>query len=126
MIILGIDYGLRKAGLALAVGPLAEPLRVIRAKTRSELIEKIKDVVSAEEAEKVVVGVSEGEMASESKMFASELSQAINIPVELQDETLSTHEAQTRSMEAGIKRSKRKAMEDAFAAAIILQNYLEK
>jgi len=46
-------------------------------------------------------------------------------PVETFDETLSTYNAQRASIEAGMKRKKRKDMEDAYAATLILQGYLD-
>lgn len=125
MKILGIDYGRSKVGLALADGPLAEPLKVIRYKYGDLLIDEIKKIIEKEEIEKVVVGVSEGEMGEESKNFALAISHLpLAISVETFDETLTSHDAQTLSIEAGIGRKKRKEMEDAYAAAIMLQNYL--
>ncbi len=125
MKILGIDYGRSKVGLALADGPLAEPLKVIRYKDGDLLINEIKKIIEKEEIEKVVVGVSEGEMGEESKNFALAISHLpLAISVETFDETLTSHDAQTLSIEAGIGRKKRKEMEDAYAAAIMLQNYL--
>ena len=46
-------------------------------------------------------------------------------PVETFDETLSTHDARRVSIEEGMKRKKRKGMEDAYAATIMLQGYLD-
>ena len=48
------------------------------------------------------------------------------IPVIYQDERLTTKESQRLSIEAGIKRKKRRTLEDAYSAALILQAYLEK
>lgn len=120
MVILGIDYGKSKVGLAIAEGPLAQPVGVIRYSDRIELLNKIKRAIEDNNAEKVVIGVSEGEIGKESQEFARE------IGAETFDETLSTREAQRLSMEAGIQRKKRRQMEDAYAAAIMLQSYLDK
>ena len=49
----------------------------------------------------------------------------LNVPVETFDETLSTQDAQRMSKEAGIKQKRRHLMEDAYAAAIMLQNFLD-
>ena len=124
MRILGIDYGKKKIGLAVSDGPLAEPLKVIRFKTKEEAIIKVEKVVKVEQVEQLVVGVSEGKMGEESKRFGEKLKRTLDIAVEFQDETLSSIEAQRLSIEAGIKRKKRKEMEDAYSAALILQNYL--
>lgn len=119
MRILGIDYGRSKIGLAIAEGPLAQPMGVIRYSNLGELIVKIKNIIEDDDIDKVIVGVSEGEMAKESKEFAKSIG-ALTF-----DETLSTWEAQKLSIEAGIRRKKRQQMEDAYAATIMLQGYLD-
>ncbi len=116
---LGIDYGRSKIGLAVSEGILAEPMQVIRYKDTKVLEQKIKEIVETEKIKKIVVGVSEGAMGKESREFAKRLG------AETFDETLSSQDAQRLSIEAGISQKKRKGMEDAYAAAIILQNYLD-
>jgi len=125
MKILGIDYGRRKIGLAIAEGPLAEPLRVIRYKDTEKLSGEIIKIIEKENVEKVVIGVSEGAMGEESKNFSINFGKMLNIPVETFDETLSTQDAQMLSREAGIHQKKRHQMEDAYAACVMLQNYLD-
>lgn len=125
MNILGIDYGRSKIGLAIAGGSLADPLQVIRYTDTKTLVDKLIKVIEEESIEKVVFGVSEGEMAKESKNFSINLGKIIKIPVETFDETLSTQDAQRMSREAGIGPKRRHQMEDAYAAAIMLQNYLD-
>jgi len=124
MKILGIDYGQRKVGLALSVGKLAYPFDVLRFKDEGELMVKLQTVVKEEGVEKIVLGVSEGQMAKETKRFGKRLEAKVNLPVEFFDETLTTKEAQDLAIEAGINRKKRKALEDAYAASVILDNYL--
>ncbi len=119
MKILGIDYGRKKIGLAIADSSLSEPLRVIRYKDIKILSEQIKQAVEQEKIEKIIVGISEGEMGEESKRFAK------RIGAETFDETLSTHAAQKLSREANVPRKKRKNLEDAYAAAVMLQSYLD-
>ena len=119
MKILGIDYGKRKIGLAIADGPLAEPWKVIRYKDKESIEKDVKNIAKEEGIQKVVVGISEGIMGEESKNFAQSLGATTF------DETLSTQEAQKLSREAGIGQKKRHEMEDAYAAAIMLQNFLD-
>lgn len=119
MKILGIDYGESKIGLAVSESSLAYPLRVLRIKEGDDPIKKIKDIAEEEGIDKIVVGISEGVTGEKSKEFAEKLG------AETFDETLTTQSAQELSREAGIKRKKRKDMEDAYAASIILQNYLD-
>lgn len=112
MKILGIDYGRSKIGLAIAEGGLAEPWKVVEP-------EEVKIILEQEKFDKVVVGISEGEMGEESKRFAE------SIGAGTFDETLTSQDAQRLSREAGVGQKKRRGMEDAFAAAIMLQNYLD-
>lgn len=125
MKILGIDYGRSKVGLAVGESGLAEPLKVIHYKSNESLCEEINRVVEAENIEKIVVGVSEGEMAEESKEFAESIGKLLKVSVDLSDETLTSEDAQRLSREAGISQKKRHEMEDAYAAALMLQNYVD-
>ena len=126
MKILGIDYGRRKIGLAVADGSLSEPLQVIRYKDIKILSEKLKKIIKENKIEKVVIGISEGKMAEETEKFLSAIRYTLlPIPVETFDETLSTHMAQELSKETNVSRKKRKNLEDAYAAAVMLQSYLD-
>ncbi|MBI2103574.1 Holliday junction resolvase RuvX [Candidatus Woesebacteria bacterium] len=116
-----------KVGIALGDtdSALAEPCKILRYSDTRILSAKIKRIVKDEGVEKIVVGVSEGKMAGETKEFGKLLEQELKIPVVFQDETLTTADAQALSIEAGINRKKRKGMEDAFSAALILQKYFD-
>ncbi len=116
---LGIDYGRSKIGLAVGIGSLAEPLRVIHVSSFEDAVQKIKKEIGLESPDRIVVGISEGEMGEESKKFAEEIGATTF------DETLTSRDAQKLSMEAGINRKKRREMEDAYAASLMLQNYLD-
>ena len=50
-ILLGIDYGSKKLGLALATSKIAEPLRVVRFDSFDEVIDKISIVIKEENIE---------------------------------------------------------------------------
>lgn len=126
MRLLGIDYGLRKIGLAVATGTLAEPFRVISVSSRQEALEKLEKIVKSEGIEKIVVGVSEGEMGKASEDFGKELERYFKIAVDFEDETLTSQDSLRLGVEAGMKRKKRKEMEDAFAASVMLQSYIER
>jgi len=121
----GIDYGQSKIGIAVGIGTLAEPLKVVRVSSFADALEKIEKEVELMKPDKVVVGVSEGEMGKESLEFSLSLGKVLEIPVETYDETLSTQDAQQLSRQAGIRQKRAKEMEDAYAASIMLQNYLD-
>ena len=119
MRILGIDWGERKIGLAISEEGLAEPLGIILI---SNIKNKILDICQRQEIEKIVIGLPEGKMARKVKKIAAELAEMTGLPVEFQDETLTSHEAIVKMRQIG----KRIKQEDAISAALILQAYLEK
>jgi len=126
MKILAIDYGRAKLGLALAESKIAEPYSVIRYRDIKILREKLKEIIKKNRIDKVVVGISEGKMGEEARAFSLSLRKILSIPIDTFDETLTTQDAQKKAIEAGVKRKRRKGLEDAYAAAIILENYLDQ
>ena len=122
---MGIDYGKRKIGIALGDERLVEGLTVVRYEDEKKALEKIVKIIKKEKVNEIVVGVSEGQIGEESRKFGEKLGKKVNLPVHFQDETLTTQDAQALSIIAGIKRKKRRALEDAYSAALILQNYLD-
>lgn len=125
MTTLGIDWGKAKLGLALASGSFAEPYQVIRYSDTKALKDSIREIVGKEKVEAIVLGISEGQSASLARKFGEEVLEDLGIKVIYFDETLSTIEARQMAIEAGIKRKKRRELEDAFAAAVTLQSYLD-
>lgn len=125
MNVLGIDYGRRKIGLALSTGYIAAPHSVLRVSSWQEAFRKVVKVVQVEKARKVVVGVSEGEMGEEQKTFAKELARNVGLKVNTWDETLTSRQAQVLARQAGLGQKRRREFEDAFAASVMLQSYLE-
>jgi putative Holliday junction resolvase len=121
MNLLGIDFGEKKIGLALATGPLAEPIGVIK---NSKLKSQISKLCQDHGIEKIVIGISEGTMAEKTKKFSQELAEIMGLPIEFQDETLTTNEAIVKMKEAGKKI--KNIDEDSFSAALILQSYLDR
>ena len=126
MKIISFDYGLKKIGVAVSMGSLAEPLVVIRGENEKQMLEKALDIVESERPDKIIVGLPEGSVAHFAKTFGDELSLVSKIPVEFVDETLSTFDAKQLSIAAGMRRKKRHDLEDAFSAAVILQRYLDE
>ena len=108
--ILGIDYGQRYLGLALSAGELAEPKGTIETKQ----IEVLEAKITQWGITKVVVGLSEGKMAEETKVWGKKLEKMLQLPVVFVDETLS-------SQEAGADKDNHSK-----AAAVILQRYLDE
>lgn len=123
--LLGIDYGRSKIGLSFGQGTLAGPLKVIRFSSSNEMFAKLVQVINSDQYQKIIVGVSEGDMAEEIKNFIKALAKHTSVPVEEFDETLTSKDAQELSLQAGVNRKKRKQMEDAYAATLMLQAYLD-
>ena len=69
---------------------------------------------------------SEGQSVEMARAFGDELSKLVDVPINYQDERLSTVTAQKILIESGMCREKRKDKVDSIAATIILQTYLDK
>ncbi len=129
MNILGIDFGLKKIGLALAdsQSKLAIPWGTMEVKSNlDEVVRKIKDLCHREKVGKIIVGLPESGLVEKIKRFGDNLAQATNLPVFYEDESLTSKEALAKMIESGIKKKARRKKEDQIAAALILQNYLER
>lgn len=136
---LGIDYGLRRIGLALsdASGTLASPLTVLaRPRSERETLKLVRAEVTRLAAESdglaaVVVGWprrldgTPNDQTPIVEAFAQALRAAVPVPVVLQDERLTSHEADERLAFGERDWKKRKQKLDAAAAAIVLQDYLD-
>ena len=123
---LGIDYGKKKVGLSISEGNFASPFKVIQVSSLEDALQKILSVIKKEEIDKVVIGSAE---SGEAKNITKKFINALSIPprrwdiVEV-DEILSSHDAATKMIEMGVSKKSRKE-DDAYAASIILQNYLD-
>lgn len=126
---LGLDFGEKKIGLALSAGEISRPFLILRIKNQELGIKEISRICQKEEIKKIVIGIPEADQESDIvekiRQFAVKLSHVVKLPVVFQDETLTSKEALQRMIEAGKGRKKRRE-EHAFAAAIILQEYLDK
>jgi len=126
MRMLGIDFGGKKIGLSFSEGKIAFPYKVLRIKEGEEAFEKVLKEVSSLKVDLVVIGrVNQGKMKREIELFAKKLSKHFKVKIRYQDETLTSKEAQLLTIQAGIKRSKRKLLEDAYSATLILQNFID-
>ena len=131
--VLGVDYGSKRIGLAISRGTLATPLLVIQnqpyfakaSQGKQSPITKIKKICEEEAVEKIVMGLSENEMAEKTKIFVKKLQAAIKLPLEYFDETLSSQAVEKKLKSQSIKKSKRSGAIDHYAAAEILQEWLD-
>ena len=123
-IYLGVDYGRKHIGLAIADGPLASPLGTVSGENESAAISKIVGMAAAHEVEGIVVGCPEGVLEAVVKRFANDLASRAPCPVMLHPETLSTKEALAALRAVGAKRKKLQN-DHVYAACLILEDYLE-
>jgi len=133
---LGIDFGLKRVGLAMSdpAGSMAFPYRTVERTEkggRDALFAELASIVHSESVEAVVVGwpaPAEGRdslTARQASNFAASLARRVPVPVKLMDETLSSEEALEDLREAGVRKSRRKAVLDQQAAVLILRSYLD-
>lgn len=127
MNILGIDYGRKKIGLAQGdtLTKLAIPLKVLKVASALEAVTKVVDLADELGVGTIVVGLSGKEMADETQVFAATLKEKVSVPLVFVDENFTTQMAQQKALSAGMKAGKRRSLEDAFAAALILQEYFD-
>ncbi len=134
MIILSVDYGDVRTGVAVCdkFEILASPVCVIEEKDANRLAEKICKITTEQKAEIIVLGLpknmdsSEGFRAQQCKEFAELLKEKSGLTVELQDERLTTVSAHNALNAVNVRGKKRKAVVDAVAAVMILQDYIDK
>lgn len=131
--VLGLDLGDARIGVAVSDPDrrVAVPIGTVQVGRPPGELKAIAALVSEHEANLVVLGdpVSmggeRGPRAALAAEFAEALRAIVRVPVVLQDERLTTVEAERRLREAGVKGRDRRAVVDAAAAQLILQSWLD-
>lgn len=129
---MAVDYGDSHTGLACCdrTETLASPLGVIDEKNFNICAEKVAAASAEYEAGLIVVGNplnmngSAGPRSEICKSFAELLKNYVEVPVVMWDERASTVTAHQMMNEVNKRGKKRKAVIDAVAAAVILENYM--
>ncbi len=132
MKILAVDLGKARTGLAICDENevLASPAGVIPEWNRDRLARRIAQEAESRAARMIVVGLprnmdgSEGTSAQEARSFAESLRSLVPVPVVMQDERGTTITAHSYLNDTNTRGKKRKAVVDAVAATVILQNFL--
>ena len=133
MKIMAVDYGNTRTGIAFCDKNeiLASPYDVINESYLPKLVEKLASVAENEKAEQVIIGLprnmdgSYGFRCDECKKLGDELSKRIDIPIDYQDERLTTVMAHNALSENNVRGKKRKETVDAVSAVMILQSYID-
>lgn len=133
---LGLDLGTKTLGMALSdrTGLIASSYGTIRFENEDydSLLPKIKEIVENEEVDIIVLGLplnmnnSVGERANKTIMFKDKLSEYLNMEIYMQDERLSSVEANNYLIQSDMSRKKRKTKVDSVAATIILETFMER
>lgn len=133
MIILAVDYGDKRTGIAVCdkLQILASPVCVLTEWNAETLAEKIIDIAKEKKAEQIVVGLpknmdgSKGFRAEACEALGALIKSKCEIPVVFWDERLTTVSAHRILSENNVRGKKRKSVVDSVAAEIILQNYID-
>ena len=133
---IGLDLGTKTLGVSLSdkLGLIASFYKTIEFKDEdyNSLIEPLKEIVKENDAKTIVLGLpknmnnSLGFAAERSMNFKKLIEENIDVEVILEDERLSSVEANNIMISEDLSRKKRKKKVDALAATIILQRYLDR
>ena len=137
MRIMGLDVGSKTVGVAISdpLGFTAQGVEIIRIDEEAGEFgfERLEEMVKQYKVDKFVVGLpknmnnTEGPRVEASKAYGDKINELFNIPVDYQDERLTTVQAERMLVEqADVSRGKRKKVIDKLAAQLILQNYLDR
>jgi len=132
--ILGLDYGSKRIGVAVS-----DPLRIIAKgisviEQSPSMMEELRALVVSYDVGEIVVGMpltlkgEKRQTAEEVEKFMNRLHEAFNIPVVSIDERFTSQLAQETIRLMGVRKKQRQVKKtvDMTAAAIILQQYLDR
>ena len=136
---LAVDVGARRVGLAIsdASATLARPLETIVVKSGADAVDRVArrlvDLAAEDDGlAMIIVGLPvhlDGTPSAESarvRAFITQLATRTTLPIAVEDERLTSREAENRLAVRERDWRKRKLKLDAAAAAIILQDYLDR
>lgn len=137
MRVMGLDVGSKTVGVALSdpLGFTAQGLEIIPINEGKEDfgLERLAELIKLHQVSKIVIGLpknmnnSLGPRAEASQAYGTLVAERFGLPVDYQDERLTTVEAERMLIEqADVSRNKRKKVIDKLAAQLILQNYLDR
>ena len=137
MRVMGLDVGSKTVGVAISdpLGFTAQGVEIIKINEEAKEFgfDRLGELVKEYKIEKFVVGLpknmnnTEGPRVEASKAYGDKIKEIFNLPVDYQDERLTTVQAERMLVEqADVSRDKRKKVIDKLAAQLILQNYLDR
>ncbi len=134
MIALGLDVGDRRVGLSVSdeTGTVARPYGVFHRRGDEADVEELAAVAKALDAEVLVVGLplnmdgTAGSQAQKAEALGKALADRAGLPAQFMDERLTSVEAERVLVEAGVEGRRRRQLQDAVAAVLILQAWLDR
>jgi len=133
---LGLDLGTKTLGISMSDenAIIASTFKTIRFDENQEesVIPELKSIIVEFNIGTIVLGLPKnmnntiGPRGEACIKYGEILKERLNIPVEMQDERLSTVAAHNYMLQADMSRKKRKEKVDSLAANIILQSYLDR
>ena len=137
MRVMGLDVGSKTVGVAISdpLGFTAQGVEIIKINEEAKEFgfDRLGELVKEYQVDKFVVGLpknmnnTEGPRVEASKAYGDKIKEIFNLPVDYQDERLTTVQAERMLVEqADVSRDKRKKVIDKLDAQLILQNYLDR
>lgn len=131
--LLALDLGQKRVGLAVSdeLGVTVRPLETLRRTNWKQLLRAVAETLKGFDACGLVIGLplqldgTEGEAAQEARRLARNFQLSLDVPVYLQDERLTSVEAEEALRSSGYTDEERRARLDGESAAIILRDFIE-
>jgi len=134
MRILAVDYGLARTGIAVSdeTCTIATPLECIPSRNEDKLLEGLVKLIDEIKPSRIIMGLpirtdlKESDMAAKVRAFAERITEATGIVPELKNEMYTTVIASKRLHENEKNAKKQRGLIDSAAAAVLLQEILDK
>jgi putative Holliday junction resolvase len=128
--VLALDVGAKRVGLAIASLAARLPRPLTTLERGDAFFKKLRDIITEENVSTLIVGLPRGldgqhtDQTRATEEFVTELRGQVDLPIHLQDEALTSHQAETELQ--GPQPVKDKGKIDALAATYILEDYLSE
>ncbi len=124
MNLLGIDYGRIYLGMAVAIDKYPQISKVVKSKSDHHKITEISNICIKEDINKIIIGYGSDSFKTDIDNFIELLKKTIKHEIVIVEESFTSNLAIEEMIKDQVPRNKRKLLEHAYAAKILLQNYL--